>query len=38
MKNDAYSRFLEKYPAFKDTTALDLLRKKEDLSSSTSKK
>lgn len=29
MNNDAYSRFLEKYPAFKDTTALDLLRKKD---------
>ena len=29
MKNDAYSRFIEKYPAFKDTTALDLLRKKD---------
>ena len=29
MKNDTYSRFLEKYPSFKDTTALDLLRKKD---------
>ena len=29
MKDDAFSQFIEKYPAFKDTTALDLLRKKD---------
>jgi len=29
MKNEAYSRFLKKYPAFKNTAALDLLREKD---------
>ena len=27
MKNDAYYRFIEKYPAYKSTSNLDLLRK-----------
>jgi len=29
MKNNAYSRFLDKYPTYKDTIALDLLRKRD---------